>query len=76
MAKVTIHEDDDYKVTYTDTPAVRDAVFARVLKYYKANKQYSGEGIHQDDECLISAPNVLSDITELIVKFKYHDKEN
>jgi len=67
---------EDYKVTYEDTPEVRDAVFERVMKYFKEYECFAGEVIHQSDDPLIYAPNVMSDIADDIIKFKWEDLED
>jgi len=58
------------QVEYDDTPEIRDQVFERVMKYFQEYNAWGGEVIHQDDDCIIYAPNVLSDIADDIVKFK------
>lgn len=65
--------DGDVTVSYKDTPEVRDRVFERVLKYYKDNNAGSGETIHQDDNCIINAPLVLSDIADDILEMEWID---
>jgi hypothetical protein len=66
----------DHTVTYEDSPEVRDAVFERVMQYFREYNCYAGEVIHQSDDPIIYAPNVLSDIADKIVKFetKYEDE--
>ena len=66
----------DYSlVTYEDTPEVRDAVFERVMEYFKKCKCFAGEVICQSDNPIIEAPNVLCDIADDIIKFKEEDLE-
>lgn len=68
MSLVTI-EESDRTITFEDTPEVRNAVFERVLAYYKKHGVFHGESIHQMDNPIIDAPSVLSDIADDIIKF-------
>lgn len=63
--------DGDVTVTYIDTPEVRDKVFERVLQYVKENNASSGETIHQSDNCIINAPDTLSDIVDDILEMEW-----
>lgn len=65
----------DHTVTYEDSPEIRDAVFERVMQYFNEYNCYAGEIIHQSDDPIIYAPNVLSDIADDILKFKMEDLE-
>lgn len=47
----------------------KDAIINRILIYYK-DYCHTGESIHQDDDSIIEAPSVLSDICDKIIKFK------
>lgn len=62
---------DGYEIVYEDTKEIRDAVFERMIDFYKKHNCYCGESIQQMDEPIIDAPNVLSDIADDIIKFKY-----
>lgn len=62
--------------SYTDNEDVREKIFKRVLDYFKENEIFSGEAIHQDDNAIISAPNVLSDIADDILMFNVADKDD
>jgi len=68
--------DGDVTVTYEDTPEVRDKVFERVLEYVKKYNASSGESIHQDDDCIIYAPVVLSDIVDDILEMEWKDEDD
>ena len=70
-------ETKDVIATYQDTPEVRDAVFKRVLEYFKKFEAFHGESIHQMDDTIIYAPDVLSDIADDILKFEvcYKDED-
>lgn len=62
-------------VTYNDTQEIRDAVFERVMKYFIEHEAFFGESIHQSDGPIIDAPNVMSDIADDIIKFKFPSEE-
>lgn len=62
--------DGDVTVTYQDTPEIREKVIQRILQYCKDNNCSSGEQLHQNDECILSAPEVLSDIIDDIMLFE------
>ena len=62
-------------VTYNDTQEIRDAVFERVMKYFIEHEAFFGESIHQSDGPIIDAPNVMSDIADDIIKFKFQSEE-
>ncbi len=73
----TVHrlENDERVVTFRVNAETKDAVFDRVMKFFEEQDQFSGEGIHQSDNCLIEAPSVLSDIADKILKFNVNHKE-
>lgn len=73
----TVHrlENDERVVTFRVNAETKDAVFDRVMKFFEEQDQFSGEGIHQSDNCLIEAPSVLSDIADNILKFNVNYKE-
>lgn len=60
----------DYSVQFDDTLHLREEVFNRVLQYFMHTEIFCAEGVHQSDECLIEAPNVLADIADMF-NFKY-----
>jgi hypothetical protein len=59
----------DSRISYEITDEMKDRIVERLLQYYAKHLHY-GEGIHQDDNSLIEAPNVLSDICDDIIIFK------
>lgn len=63
-------ETKDSIITFNADEATKQAVFDRVLAYYVAHDQFFGEGIHQCDETIIDAPNVMSDIADNVLKFQ------
>lgn len=72
--EVTIQK-DGYRVLYQDTPEIREKVFARVMQYFKEHDTYTGEGIHQTDNCIIDAPNVMSDIADDILECRHEEDD-
>lgn len=61
---------NDYIYAYKDTPEVRQKIMDRILAYVRKYGATAGEVIHQDDNCIIYAPEVLSDIVDNILKVK------
>ena len=61
---------DEYEATFTLTQAKREAVIKRILDYMIKHDCTCGETLHQSDDCLIDAPNVLSDIIDNILEVK------
>lgn len=59
----------DQVIEYCITDSQKDKIVERLLEYYKEHCHF-GEGIHQDDDSIIEAPSVLSDICDNIIEFK------
>ncbi len=62
-------ETDEYIVTFADSAEVKDAVFTRLIEYFKKHEAFSGESICQSDGPTVDAINVLSDIADDIITF-------
>lgn len=62
-------------VTYHDDRATRDALFEKMLAYYKEHETFSGESIMQMDGPLLAAPDLVSDIADEIFKFEVTHKD-
>lgn len=62
-------------VTFNDDEATKQAVFDRVLEYFKKHEAFHGESIHQMDNPIIDAPSVMSDIADDILKFSVQYKD-
>lgn len=60
-------------VSYDITEEQQAKIIERLMKYYSTHA-YIGEVIHQDDDSIIEAPSVLSDICDDIIEFKETDK--
>jgi hypothetical protein len=61
-------------ISYEITDDQKDKIIERLINYYSTHLYY-GEGIHQDDDSIIDAPYVLSDICDDIIAFKTEDKD-
>jgi len=61
-------------ITYDISDEQKDKIVNRLIAYYSTHL-YFGEGIHQDDDSIIDAPSVLSDICDDIIEFKEVPKE-
>ena len=56
------------KISYEITDEQKDMIVGKLLDYYSTHCHY-GEGIHQDDDSIIEAPCVLSDICDNIINW-------
>jgi hypothetical protein len=63
-------------VTFEDSSEMARKVFDKVIEWYKKHKQFSGEGIMQDDDPIIDAPHFLSDLADEVIKFDEHFHED
>lgn len=61
--------DDDMPTRYEITDEMKDKIIFRLIEYFE---QYGhiGEVIHQNDDAIIEALSVLSDIADNIIKFE------
>ncbi len=63
-----------YEINYS--PEVAQQVLDKVIKWMENHTaSTSGEGIHQDDDCIIDAPELISDIVDDILKPKFLREE-
>lgn len=62
-------ETSDFICEYDDSDSIKNAVFERVMEFFKDHVSFNGECIIQNDISLIDAPNVLADIADDIIKF-------
>lgn len=65
----------DLIIIYEDTEKKRDLVFEKLLNWYIEKDCLLGEVLQQSDDCLLDAPNILSDILDNIIKFEYKYKD-
>lgn len=68
-SKVVLFETDNFVCEYVENGHVKNAVFERVMEFFKDHEAFSGECIMQSDNPLFDAPNVLADIADEIIKF-------
>ena len=55
-------------ISYVITDEQKDKIISRLLEYYTEHG-YIGEVIQQDDDALLMAPYVLSDICDNFIEF-------
>ena len=67
-------ETGNFVCEYDDSETIKNAVFERVMEFFKDHEAFSGESIMQSDSPLIDAPNVLADIADNIIKFSVECK--
>lgn len=65
----------DTTVSFTETEELKQQIFEKVIKWIEEHKAYHGESIHQNDDCLIDAPDLISDIVDNCFEFKFNDDE-
>jgi len=61
---------DGYKVTFEESPSLKEAVYAKVLEWFKQCEAFNGESIMQNDTPIIEAPGLLAAIADDLFKFK------
>lgn len=66
----------DLTIQYKDDDDIKQKVFDRVIKYFVDHQSFHGEVIHQNDDCIIDAPSVLSDIADNIIHFEVESNES
>lgn len=57
-----------------DSPEVAQLILAEIIEWMEHKNHYaahSGEGIMQSDDCLIDAPELISDIVDKYLKPKH-----
>jgi len=60
----------DVLVNIEETEEKKQQLFDRLIKYVKDFDCINGETVHQRDECVINAPEVLSDMIDNILEPK------
>lgn len=70
--KSELKHKDGYILQYNLSKEDLEKIVIYLLEYYSKNS-YFGEGIMQDDDSLIEAPNVLANIADDIFKFEEVD---
>jgi len=61
--------DGDMIVNYDIDEEKQKKIVERILQYCMKNDCFDGETLHQDDDCIIDAPSVLSDIIDKVIVF-------
>lgn len=60
--------DGDCKVSIEVTQEKKDKVFESIIEWCKKHNHFSGEGICQNDDCIIDSPELISSIVDDIIK--------
>ena len=58
-----------------ETPEIKEAVFQKIMEYFKKHECFRGESIMQMDNPQIEAPELMADIADDILKFKFTYKD-
>jgi hypothetical protein len=69
-----IFETEDLEVTCNDDQPARDALFERVMQFFKETELFWGESVAQSDRTGELAPELLADIADNILQFKVGHK--
>lgn len=67
--------EDTYTVKIRDSVKIKQRVFEAILDWMVENSAYAGEIVMQSDKCVISAPQLLSDIIDDIIKPEIKENE-
>ena len=67
---------DDMSISYDETVEVKEAVFRKLIDWYKEQELFSGESICQSDRGYEHGVVVLGEIADDIIKFdlKYDEE--
>jgi len=60
---------DNFIARYNDNQATKDAVFKKVIAFFKRHEAFNGECICQCDEPMIDAPYFMADLADNIIEF-------
>lgn len=72
MKKTIAVGGEPYEIDYTSENAFK--ILDLVIQWMEHKDHYAsahGEGIHQDDNCIIDAPTLISDIVDNVLKPKH-----
>ena len=53
-------------VSFNGSPEMQSEVFLKILEWYFDNRSFSGESVQQCDRTVLSAPEILGDIADMI----------
>jgi hypothetical protein len=67
---------ETYIVNIPESVKIREEVFEIITDWMVKHNTYSGEGVMQCDICIISAPVLLADIIDDIIKPEIKENEN
>ena len=60
---------DSCTVKFNDDVDMKNRVFNKLMEWYKEHESFTGESILQSDATIISAPELLAEIADDIIKF-------
>ncbi len=63
-------ETAEFKVTFKDTPELRDTVFEAVLGFFVEHEVFAGESVMQSDAPQLEAAPLFADLADDVFKFK------
>lgn len=63
-------ESDEYVVAYMDDEATKQALFDKVVAFFKEHECFSGESYYQQDAPQIGSQELMGDILDGILKMK------
>jgi len=55
----------DLKITYEITDEKKNKIINKIIEYVKKNDCTDGEHLFQDDNCLLDAPELVSDLLDV-----------
>lgn len=61
---VTFKDKYDYLYEFNETAELKELVYQKVLNWFKEHNSFHSETIMQNDDTLIDAPELLSDICD------------
>jgi hypothetical protein len=76
MAERVSHQIKHGTVSFEDSPALRDAVFNRILSWFLEHECFSGEGVMQCDAPQLTAAPMLADIADELFRFTFEWKDD
>ena len=60
----------DLEISYNHNNDTKEAIFEKLLAWYKEHKCYDGEAITQNDDCQVYAVDILAELADDVFKFE------
>lgn len=73
VKRTTFYSNIDTKISYSSSEKTKQEVFDAIINWVRKHDAWSGEILCQDDDCQIEAPQLLADIVDDILDFKYEE---